>query len=72
MSERLMSKECSNNLKSLIVKAGLDMTTTAEKMGMSRPTLSGRINGKTDFSRTEMERFAKIVNANPAVIFFTM
>lgn len=70
MKERLMSIERSRKLKSLIVKAGLDMSQTAEMMKMSRATLSGRINGKTDFSRVEMENFAKIVNESPSFIFF--
>lgn len=60
----------SRKLKALIVNAGLDIGTIAVKMNMSRPTLSTRINGRTDFTRSEMELFAKILNEKPENIFF--
>ena len=41
-------------LKASIVEAGLDIGELAQKMQMSRSTLSARINGKTDFTRREM------------------
>ena len=65
----LTEKE-SRKLKALIVGAGLDIGTVALKMNMSRPTLSARINGKTDFTRSEMESFASILNEKPENIFF--
>jgi uncharacterized protein YwlG (UPF0340 family) len=65
----LTEKE-SRKIKSLIVNAGLDIGAVAIKMNMSRPTLSARINGKTDFTRSEMELFANIVNEKPENIFF--
>ncbi|MDR2513772.1 MAG: helix-turn-helix transcriptional regulator [Christensenellaceae bacterium] len=60
----------SRSLKAKLVDAGLDIGTMAEKMGMSRATLSARINGKTDFTRSEMEAFASVLNARPQDIFF--
>lgn len=65
----LTEKE-SRKLKALIVNAGFGIGIVAGKMGMSRATLSSRINGKTDFTRNEMERFAEIINGNPNDIFF--
>ncbi len=57
-------------LKASIVEAGLDIGELAQKMQMSRSTLSARINGKTDFTRSEMENFASIVGKSPSEIFF--
>jgi len=65
----LTEKE-SRKLKALIVNAGFDIGMVAIKMNMSRPTLSTRINGKTDFTRSEMELFASIFNEKPENIFF--
>jgi len=65
----LTEKE-SRKLRALIVGAGLDIGSIALKMNMSRPTLSARINGKTDFTRSEMEAFANILNEKPEDIFF--
>jgi len=65
-----LTEQESRKLKALIVNAGLDIGTVAIKMNMSRPTLSTRINGKTDFTRSEMELFASIFNVKPESIFF--
>jgi len=65
-----ISQEDSRKLKALIVENGLSIERVAKIMGMGRPTLSTRINGKTDFTRKEMEFFANIVGHNPATIFF--
>jgi len=65
-----ISKEQSCKLKALIIGAGLNIGIMADKMNMSRPTLSIRINGKVDFSKSEMERFAEILNCKPETIFF--
>lgn len=46
------------------------MDEIAKEMNISRPTLSARINGKRDFSREEMEKFAMIVGEKPQNIFF--
>lgn len=65
-----LTEEQSRRLKAKIVNAGLDIGTVADKMNMSRPTLSNRINGKSDFTRSEMEEFASILNEKPQDIFF--
>ena len=67
---RYISNERTNKLKALLVSSGICMENAAEQMQMSRATLSSRINGQTDFTRREMETFAKIVNGNPNLIFF--
>ena len=62
--------EMSRRLRSLLVSKGLTLREMSKKMGMSRPTLSTKINGKTDFTRTEMELFATILGKKPRDIFF--
>lgn len=57
-------------LKANIVAAGLDIGKVAQKMQISRSTLSARINGKTDFTKSEMEHFAEILGQSPQDIFF--
>lgn len=68
--EKYLTENETNSIKSLIVKKGLDIGLVAKKMNMSRATLSSRVNGKTDFTRSEMEQFAKIISAKPEMIFF--
>lgn len=61
--ERYLTENETNSIKSLIVKRGLDIGLVAKKMNISRATLSSRVNGKTDFTRTEMEKFSEIIDA---------
>lgn len=68
--ERYLTENETNSIKSLIVKRGLDIGLVAKKMNISRATLSSRVNGKTDFTRTEMEKFSEIIDAKAEVIFF--
>lgn len=57
-------------IKSVIVGAGYNITSLAAAIGMGREILSARINGKTDFSRHEMNDIAKVLNKKPQDIFF--
>ena len=70
-SNKYLSKEQTCQLKGLIISAGLDISKMADRMKMSRQTLSSRINGKIDFSKSEMEAFASILETKPDNIFFT-
>jgi len=70
MSFKYVTVEQSRRLKAKIINAGLDIGIVAKKMGISRATLSSRVNGKTDFSRSEMEHFAEILMEKPQDIFF--
>lgn len=67
---RFLDERMERKLKSLIVNSGKTMEQVAKEMHMSRPTLSARINGKQDFSRLEMESFARCVGGSPTQIFF--
>ena len=70
MKDRYMKAEDTLCFNSFLVAAGYNIGTLAEEIGMSRATLSSRINGKTDFSRSEMERIASILGRRPEEIFF--
>jgi len=72
MSFKYVTIEQSRQLKAKIMNAGLDIGIVARKMGISRATLSSRVNGKTDFSRSEMEHFAEILKEKPQNIFFAL
>lgn len=65
-----LTEEEVRRLKSLIVNVGLNIGAVAIKMNMSRSTLSAKINGKADFTRSEMERFAEVIGSPPNEIFF--
>lgn len=65
-----LTEEEVRRLKSLIVNVGLNIGVVAIKMNMSRSTLSAKINGKADFTRSEMERFAEVIGSPPNEIFF--
>lgn len=67
---RYVDESMSRKLRALIVSTGKTMDEIAKEMNISRPTLSARINGKRDFSREEMEKFAMIVGEKPQNIFF--
>ena len=57
-------------IKSYVVGAGYNITTLAKEIGMTRESLSARINGIVDFSREEMRQVAKCIGVKPEVIFF--
>jgi len=65
-----LSKAMSARLKGLLIGAGHTTESFARQMGLSRATLSHRINGKSDFTKSEMEAFARIVQQDPQQIFF--
>lgn len=67
---QFLDERMERKLKSLIVNSGKTMEQVAKEMHMSRPTLSKKINGKQDFSFSEMKAFAKSVEENPVKIFF--
>ncbi len=67
---RYVNEDMSRKLRALIVSTGKTMDEIAKEMNISRPTLSSRINGRRDFSREEMEKFANIVGEKPQNIFF--
>jgi transcriptional regulator with XRE-family HTH domain len=67
---KFLSEQQSNFLKSLIMREGLEIGSMAQKMGISRSSLSMKLNGRADFSRKEMESFAIIVKEKPQQIFF--
>ena len=69
-SYTFLPKELSCQLRGLIIASGLDLTSMANKMNMSRQTLAHRLNGKIDFTKTEMETFASILKVKPDEIFF--
>jgi len=57
--------------KSLMMEKGFDsVVKLARAMGIRRQTLSGKINGRTDWSRTDMETVGKLFNEDPKIIFF--
>lgn len=66
---RYVNEDMSRKLRALIVSTGKTMDEIAKEMNISRPTLSSRINGRRDFSREEMEKFANIVGEKPQNIF---
>lgn len=65
-----MTEEESNRVKGMIVSAGYNITSLAEKIGMSREMLSMRLSGRVDFGRGEMNHIAKVLKKPPATIFF--
>lgn len=70
MGKKYMEPEDIRRFNSLLVAKGYNIGSLAKAIGMSRATLSSRINGKTDFSRSEMEKIAKALDSRPEKIFF--
>lgn len=64
-----------NKLKGKMVEAGYSQLSLAKEIGMSRNTLSSKLNGKTPFNTDEIERICDklgiIDNAERAAIFLT-
>lgn len=70
MKNTYMSLDESNKFKGYMVRAGFNITSLAQAVGMSREMLSMRISGKVDFGRTEMNDIAKVLKIPPNIIFF--
>ena len=67
---KYMSDSQKRKIMSRIVNGGYNITTLAKAIGMTRESLSSRINGKIDFSRTEMEAISVCLKEKPEHIFF--
>lgn len=65
-----MSEHDIKRFKSYMAGAGFNISTLAHAIGMKRESLSNRINGKIDFSRSEMIIISKKLQALPQEIFF--
>lgn len=65
-----MTKEDTRKVKSYIVGAGYTISSLSKAIGMTRESLSSRINGKVDFSRAEMSAIADKLEKKPEEIFF--
>lgn len=72
MADKYMKPEDVRRFNGFLAAAGYTIGSLAEELGMSRATLSSRINGKTDFARSEMEQIAKKLGHRPEDIFFAM
>ncbi len=65
-----MEKNMRDKLRGLIIGSGKSMEAVAREMGITRQTLSTRINGRKDFTLGEMKRFAASVGKDAKEIFF--
>ena len=70
--EKYMSRKNTLHFKGEMVRAGYTIGSLATELGISRSTLSSRINGITDFLKSEMERIGELFCKPPADIFFTV
>lgn len=52
-------------LNFLIEDSGMTYTSIAGKMGITRYTLSKKLNGETEFKLSEMNRLSDILNMSP-------
>lgn len=68
--EKYLSDSQKRKILSHVVNAGYNITTLAKAIGMTRESLSARMNGKVDFSRTEMESISACLEEKPEDIFF--
>ena len=67
-----MTVEDTRKIKSYIVGAGYTISSLSNAIGMTRESLSSRINGKIDFSRMEMAAIADKLKKKPEDIFFNL
>lgn len=67
---KYMSETATRRVNGFLATAGYNIGTLADALKMSRATLSSRINGKTDFTRSEMERIAQLLGSSAEDIFF--
>ncbi len=68
---KYMTLNETRKIKACFAEAGYSIASIAPKAKMTRETLSSRVNGKTDFLRSEMIRIAKILNKRPEEIFLS-
>lgn len=66
-----MSEADVRRFDSFVAAAGYNIASLSKKLGVSYATLWNKRKGKTDFTRTEMEKIAGILGANPSQIFFS-
>lgn len=64
-----LSEADTRRIKAAIIGAGHTISTVAYELHMSRATLSAKVNGRSDFSRSEMEAIAHLLKMPPGQIF---
>lgn len=69
MTKPYLSPADTRRIKATMVAAGHSISSAAQALGVSRATLSAKVNGKSDFSRSEMEAFARLLGMPPGEIF---
>lgn len=69
MKKPYLSKDDTRRIKAAIVGAGHSIASVADALGMSRATLSNKVNGRSDFTRGEMEAIANLLHEDPSKIF---
>lgn len=69
MNRHYLSEADTRRIKAAIVGAGYTLSTMAQTLNMSRATLSAKVNGRSDFSRSEMEAIARLIKMPPGQIF---
>lgn len=67
---KYITEEEKNKIMAHIVGAGYNISSLASEIGMTRESLSSRVNGKVDFGKKEMEKIAACLGKKPADIFF--
>lgn len=65
-----MSETDIRRFDSFVAGAGYNLSSLSEKLGVSRNTITNKRLGKTDFTRSEMEKISEILGARPEAIFF--
>lgn len=58
------------NLKSLLVKEGITQGEFAKVIGIDKSTLSMKMNGKRDFTKTEIDKIITALSLSYEEIFF--
>ncbi len=69
MPKSYLTEADTRRIRGAIVGAGYSIATAADAIGMSRATLSAKVNGRSDFSRSEMESLARLLGVSPYKIF---
>lgn len=70
MSKYLTDRE-TYRIKAYIVESGHSIASLAKEIGMTRESLSSRINGKVDFGRNEMTKIAMVLEKKPEEVFLS-
>lgn len=55
-----------DKLKGLLVSKGFRQEDAAKQIGISTPTLNGKINNKTDFLSSEIEQLCELLEIRDA------